>query len=49
MNDLISMLLEQKLGLNLASDIINCLLFVDDICLNGQIGAGIANSSKYYS
>ena len=32
MNDLVSMLSEQ----NLASDIINCLLFVDDIVLMGK-------------
>jgi hypothetical protein len=29
MNDLVSMLSEQNLGVNLASDIINCLLFAD--------------------
>jgi hypothetical protein len=35
MNDLVSMLSEQNLGANLASDIINCLLFADDIVLMG--------------
>jgi hypothetical protein len=35
MNDLVSMLSEQNLGVNLASDIINCLLFADDIVLMG--------------
>jgi hypothetical protein len=33
MNDLVSMLSEHNLGVNLASDIINCLLFADDIIL----------------
>jgi hypothetical protein len=37
MNDLVSMLSEQNLGVNLASDIINCLLFADDIVLIGHI------------
>ena len=32
MNDLVSMLSEQNLGVNLASDIINCLLFADILC-----------------
>jgi hypothetical protein len=36
MNDLVSMLSEQNLGVNLASDIINCLLFADDIVLMGK-------------
>ena len=36
MNDLVSMLPEQNLGINLASNIINCLLFVDDIVLIGK-------------
>ena len=36
MNDLVSMLSEQNLGVNLASDIINCLLFADDIVLIGK-------------
>jgi hypothetical protein len=30
------MLSEQNLGVNLASDIINCLLFADDIVLMGK-------------
>ena len=33
MNDLVGMLSEQNLGINLASDIINCLLFAGDIVL----------------
>ena len=37
MNDLVSMLSEQKLEVNLASDIINCLLFADDIVLMGKL------------
>jgi hypothetical protein len=36
MNDLVGMLSEQNLGINLASDIINCLLFADDIVLMGK-------------
>jgi hypothetical protein len=36
MNDLVSMLSEHNLGVNLASDIINCLLFADDIFLIGK-------------
>jgi hypothetical protein len=36
MNDLVSMLSELKLEVNLASDIINCLLFADDIVLMGK-------------
>ena len=36
MNDLVSMLSEQNLGVNLASDIINCLLLADDIVLMGK-------------
>jgi hypothetical protein len=32
MSDLVSMLSEQNLGVNLASDIINCLLFADILC-----------------
>jgi hypothetical protein len=37
MNDLVNMLSEQNLGVNLASDIINCLLFADDIVLMGKL------------
>ena len=36
MNDLVSMLSELNLEVNLASDIINCLLFADDIVLMGK-------------
>ena len=36
MNDLVSMLSERNLWVNLASDIINCLLFADDIVLMGK-------------
>ena len=36
MNDLVSMLSEHNLGVNLASDIINSLLFADDIVLMGK-------------
>jgi len=36
MNDLVSMLSEQNLGVNLASDILNCLLFAGDIILMGK-------------
>ena len=36
MNDLVSMLSEQNLGVYLASDIINYLLFADDIVLMGK-------------
>jgi hypothetical protein len=36
MNDLIRMLSKHNLGVNLASDIINCLLFADDIVLIGK-------------
>ena len=36
MNDLVSMLSEHNLGVNLASDIINYLLFADDIVLIGK-------------
>ena len=36
MNNLVSMLSEQNLVVNLASDIINCLLFADDIVLMGK-------------
>ena len=38
MNDLVSMLSEHNLRVNLASDIINCLLFADDIVLMGKSG-----------
>jgi hypothetical protein len=37
MNDLVNMLSEHNLGVNLASDIINCLLFADDIVLMGKL------------
>ena len=36
MNNLVSMLLEHNLGVNLASEIINCLLFADNIVLMGK-------------
>jgi hypothetical protein len=36
MNDLVSMLSEHNLEVNLASDIINSLLFADDIVLMGK-------------
>jgi hypothetical protein len=36
MNDLIRMLSKHNLGVNLASDIINCLLFADGIVLIGK-------------
>ena len=36
MNDLVSMLSEHNLGVNLASDIINCLLFANDTVLMGK-------------
>jgi hypothetical protein len=36
MNDLVSMLSEQNLMDNLASDIIKCLSFADDIVLMGK-------------
>ena len=36
MNDLVRILSEQNLWVDLASDIINCLLFADDIVLMGK-------------
>jgi glycine betaine/choline ABC-type transport system substrate-binding protein len=36
MNDLVSMLSEHNLEVDLASAIINCLLFADDIVLMGK-------------
>ena len=36
MNDLVNMLSEQNIGVNLASDIINCLLFADYVVLMGK-------------
>ena len=48
MNDLVSMLSEHNLGVNLASDIINSLLFADDIVLMGKSEQEL-HSSKYYS
>ena len=37
MNDLVRILSEQNLWVDLASDIINCLLFADDIVLMGKL------------